>query len=51
MKRNIKIINKDTFINVIASPFIRQRLLENKELDLQTFLDQYNALDLAKKNS
>ena len=30
---------------------IRQRLLENKQLDLQTAFDQANALDLAQKNS
>ena len=30
---------RDTFINGIASPFIHQCLLENKELDLQTAFD------------
>ena len=42
---------RDTFINGIASSFIRQCLLENEELDLQTAFDQANALDLAQKNS
>ena len=38
---------QDTFINGLASPLIRQRILENKQLDLQTAFDQANALDLA----
>ena len=42
---------RDTFINGIASPLIRQRLLENTRLDLKTAFDQANSLDLAQKNS
>ncbi|CAB4035831.1 Hypothetical predicted protein, partial [Paramuricea clavata] len=42
---------RDYFINGLLSPLIRQRLLENKQLDLQTAFDQENALDLAQKNS
>ena len=42
---------RDSFINGLLSPLIRQRLLENKQLDLQTAFDQENALDLAQKNS
>jgi hypothetical protein len=42
---------RDSFINGLLSPLIRQRLLENKQLDLQTAFDQANALDLAQKNS
>ncbi|XP_041364204.1 uncharacterized protein LOC121379622 [Gigantopelta aegis] len=38
---------RDAFINGISSPLIRQRLLENKQLDLSTAFDQANALDLA----
>ena len=57
---NIKVISaeeyreeliQDTFINGLASPLICQRILENKQLDLQIAFDQANALDLAKKNS
>ena len=57
---NIKVISaeeyreeliQDAFINGLASPLIRQRILENKELDLQIAFDQANALDLEKKNS
>ena len=42
---------RDTLINGNASPFISQGLLENKELYIQTALNQANALDLAQKNS
>ena len=42
---------RDSFINGLLSPLIHQRLLENKQLDLQTAFDQANALDLAQKNS
>ena len=42
---------RDSFINGIASPLIRQRLLENTRLDLKTAFDQANSLDLAQKNS
>ena len=41
----------DIFINRLASPLICQRLLENKQLDLQTAFDQANGLDQAQKNS
>ena len=42
---------RDSFINGLLSPLIRQRLLENKQLDLQTAFDQAHTLDLAQKNS
>ena len=42
---------RDFFINGIASPPNRQRLLENTQLDLKTAFDQTNSLDLAQKNS
>ena len=42
---------RDSFINGIASPLIRQHLLENTRLDLKTAFDQANSLDLAQKNS
>ena len=42
---------RDSFINGIASPLIRQRLLENTRLDIKTAFDQANSLDLAQKNS
>ena len=42
---------RDSFINGIASPLIRQRLLENTRLDLKTAFDQVNYFDLAQKNS
>ncbi|XP_046841983.1 uncharacterized protein LOC124436099 [Xenia sp. Carnegie-2017] len=42
---------RDSFINGLLSPLIRQRLLENRQLDLKTAFDQANALDLAQKNS
>ena len=57
---NIKVISaeeyreeliQDAFINGLASPLIRQRILENKQLDLLISFDQANALDLAQKNS
>ena len=57
---NIKVISaeeyreeliQDAFINRLASPLIRQHILENKQLDIQTAFDQANALDLAQKNS
>ena len=57
---NIKVISaeehreeliQDAFINRLASPLIRQHILENKQLDLQTAFDQANALDRAHKNS
>ena len=42
---------RDSFINGLLSPSIRQRLLENAHLDLKTAFDQANALDLAQKNA
>ncbi|XP_046855944.1 uncharacterized protein LOC124449046 [Xenia sp. Carnegie-2017] len=42
---------RDSFFNGLLSPLIRQRLLENRQLDLKTAFDQANALDLAQKNS
>ena len=42
---------RDSFINGLLSPLIRQRLLENSQLDLKTAFDQANALDLAQKNA
>ena len=42
---------RDSFINGIASPLIRQRLLENTQLGLRAAFDQANSLDLAQKNS
>ena len=42
---------RDSFINGLLSPLIRQRLLENSTLDLKSAFDQANALDLAQKNA
>lgn len=42
---------RDAFISGLHSSLIRQRLLENKTLDLSTMFDQARALDLAQKNS
>ena len=42
---------RDSFISGIRSSIIRQRLLENKTLDLSTAIDQARALDSAMKNS
>ncbi|XP_068229724.1 uncharacterized protein [Palaemon carinicauda] len=42
---------RDAFINGLASPVIRQRLLENKTLDLQAAYDQAYSLDLPKRNA
>lgn len=42
---------RDAFISGLQSPAIRQRLLENKTLDLATMYDQARALDSAQKNS
>jgi len=41
----------DAFINGLLSHVIRQRLLENRELDLATAFEQSRTLDLAQKNS
>ena len=42
---------RDAFISGLLFPTIRQRLLENMNLDLQTAFDQARALYLAQKNS
>ena len=39
---------RDSFISGLVSPTIRQRLLENKTLDLQTMVDQARALESAQ---
>lgn len=41
---------RDSFISGLQSPMIRQRLLENKTLDLTTMYDQARALDSAQRN-
>ncbi|XP_063615679.1 uncharacterized protein LOC134788789, partial [Penaeus indicus] len=40
----------DAFINGIASPLIRQHLLENRTLDLESIYSQAYLLDLAQRN-
>ena len=40
---------RDAFINGLSSNNIRQRLLENKTLDLKTAYDQARSLDIAQK--
>lgn len=42
---------RDAFISGLQSSLIRQRLLENKTLDLTTMFDQARALDSAHKSS
>ncbi|XP_076803121.1 uncharacterized protein LOC143447076 [Clavelina lepadiformis] len=42
---------RDAFINGLSSPSIRQRLLENTTLSLESAVDQANALDMAIKNA
>ena len=42
---------RDSFINGLQSKGIRQRLLENKTLDLKTAFDQARALEMAQNNS
>lgn len=42
---------RDAFISGLQASFIRQRLLENRTLDLATMFDQARALDAAQKNS
>ena len=42
---------RDAFISGIQSSLIRQRLLENKTLDLATMFDQARAQDAAQKSS
>lgn len=42
---------RDAFINGLSSNIIRQRLLENRILDLQTAFDKARALDVAQQSS
>ena len=42
---------RDAFINGLSSNVIRQRLLENKTLDLQTAYEQAHTLEMAQKHS
>ena len=42
---------RDSFINGLSSPLMRQRVLENSQLDLKSAFDQANALDLVQKNA
>nr|XP_004211666.2 uncharacterized protein LOC101241209 [Hydra vulgaris] len=42
---------RDAFINGLLSNSIRQRLLENKILDLSSAFDQARSLDVAQQNS
>ena len=42
---------RDAFISGLSSPSIRQWLLENKTLDLQTAYTQASALDLVQHNN
>ncbi|XP_076822232.1 uncharacterized protein LOC143468748 [Clavelina lepadiformis] len=46
-----KELRRDAFINGLSSPSIRQRLLENTTLSLESAMDQANALDMAIKNA
>ena len=42
---------RDAFINGLTSPQIRQRLLENRSLDLQTAYEKAHTLEMAQKHS
>ena len=42
---------RDAFITGLQSSHMRQRLLENKTLDLATMFDQAKALESAQKSS
>ncbi|KAL7633690.1 UNVERIFIED_CONTAM: hypothetical protein RMT77_015644 [Armadillidium vulgare] len=42
---------RDAFITGLNSTYIRQRLLENKTLELQSAFEQARALDIAQQNS
>lgn len=44
-------LSKNAFINGLASPLIRQHLLENKTLGLQAAYDQAYSLDLAQRSA
>ncbi|VDP89261.1 unnamed protein product [Echinostoma caproni] len=50
-KQNEEDAIRDAFINGLLSNPIRQRLLENKTLDVSTAYDQAKALDLAQQQS
>ncbi|XP_064082940.1 uncharacterized protein LOC135198951 [Macrobrachium nipponense] len=51
-EQNREELIRNAFINGLASPMIRQRLLENKTLDLQAAYDQaYYSLDLVQRNA
>ena len=47
----IYIYIRDSFISGLHSPIIRQRLIENYALDLQTMFDQARPIESAQKNS
>ena len=42
---------RDAFINGLSSQIVRQRLLENKTLDLKTMFDQARTLELAQRSN
>ena len=42
---------RDAFINGLVSSVIRQRLLENRDLDLETAFNQASSLELAQEHS
>ena len=42
---------RDAFINGLTSPQIRQRLLENRSMDLQTAYEKAHTLEMAQKHS
>jgi len=46
-----QLLLRDSFINGLTSPLIRQRLLERSSLTLQEAYDQAKALDLAQQNA
>ena len=50
-KEHKDIAIRDAFISGLKSTTIRQRLLENKELDLENTVQQARCLEIAQKNS
>ena len=42
---------RDAFINGLTSPQIRQRLLENRQMDLQTAYEKAHTLEMAQQHS
>ncbi|XP_076819622.1 uncharacterized protein LOC143465288 [Clavelina lepadiformis] len=50
-EQNCKKLCRDAFINGLSSPSIRQRLLENTTLSLESAVDQAHALDIVIKNA